>query len=289
MRDMINNIISRIRKAAKLAALALAAVMVMGCSVTSLAATKVACIGDSLTRGYLLQNPEESYPSQLQKLLGTDYEVKNFGYTASYVIDDGALEYIDTPIYPESVAYDGDILIFMFGANDIRAYDWTPKYFENQYAKVVNTYTRSNKQHKIFFVIPPESRDEYFSLQRNAVEPTLKVAARFGATVIDSYNLAIGHPEYYMEDKVHMTGAFYEKLAQLAAASVKGEITGKTIHGAEYIYAPEETVPSEVTKENNVLYAAAQAAKEQRDEANKPYLEKLLAEHPDYETTGLYN
>jgi sialate O-acetylesterase len=92
-----------------------------------------------------------------------------------------------------------------------------------------------------------------------------------------------------MEDKVHLTGAFYEKLAKLVASSVKGEVKGKTINGAEYIYAPEETMPSAVQQENNLLYAAAQTAKAQRDEANKPYIGKLLAEHPDYETTGLYN
>ncbi|WP_031547993.1 GDSL-type esterase/lipase family protein [Oribacterium sp. FC2011] len=286
---MINNITLGLKKAVMVPALALAAVMVMGCSVTSFAATKVACMGDSLTRGYLLENPGESYPSQLQKMLGFDYEVKNFGYSSSYVIDDGPLEYIDTPMYRDSVAYDGDILIFMFGTNDIRAYDWTAKYFENQYAKVVNTYLMSNKKHKIFFIIPPETRDYYFGIQRDSVDPVKKVAARFGATVIDSCNLALGHPEYYMEDKVHMTGAFYEKLAQLVASAVKGEVTGEMIEGAEYIYAPEETIPSEVQQENNVLYATAKAAKEQRDIEYKPYIDELLAKHPNYETTGIYN
>lgn len=41
---------------------------------------KVACIGDSITFGYGLSNREEnSYPAQLQKLLGSRYEVRNFG------------------------------------------------------------------------------------------------------------------------------------------------------------------------------------------------------------------
>ena len=44
--------------------------------------TKVACIGDSLTRGYLLEDAQ-SYPAQLQQLLGAQYEVRNFGHTSS--------------------------------------------------------------------------------------------------------------------------------------------------------------------------------------------------------------
>ena len=47
--------------------------------------TKVACIGDSLTRGYLLEDAQ-SYPAQLQQLLGAQYEVRNFGHTSSYEI-----------------------------------------------------------------------------------------------------------------------------------------------------------------------------------------------------------
>ncbi len=279
-----------LRKIAKASVVALTLVtMIAGCTTTGLAATKVACIGDSLTRGYLLENTTDSYPSQLQKALGSDYEVRNFGYTASYVIDDGPIEYVKTEVYPDSVAYDADVLVFMFGANDIRAYDWTPKYFENQYAEVVDRYLTSNKQHKIYFIIPPEARDEYFGLQRNAVEPTLKLAARYGATVIDSYNLAIGHPEYYMTDKVHLYGTFYGKLASLVAQSMNGQAIGKTVNGVTYVEAPEESISPEVQQENNMLFAAAQTAKAQRDEANAEALKTLITEHPDYETTGLWN
>ncbi len=263
--------------------------MIGGCATTGLAATKVACIGDSLTRGYLLEDATQSYPSQLQQDLGSNYEVKNFGYTATYVIDDGPTEYVKCPIYQDGVAYDGDILIFMFGANDIRAYDWTPKYFENQYAEVVDTYLRSNKQHKIYFIIPPEARDEYFGLQRNAVAPTLSLAAKYGATVIDSYNLAIGHPEYYMSDKVHLYGTFYDKLADLVAKSITGQVTGRVVNGVTYIEAPEETISAEVQQENNMLFAAAQTAQAERAEANAEALKKLWTEHPDYETTGLWD
>ena len=53
-------------------------------SVCAAEKTKVACIGDSITYGLgLADRANESYPSQLQKLLDTKepgkYEVRNFG------------------------------------------------------------------------------------------------------------------------------------------------------------------------------------------------------------------
>lgn len=43
---------------------------------------KVACIGNSVTYGYLLSDRERNaYPSQLQQMLGEGYEVRNFGKT----------------------------------------------------------------------------------------------------------------------------------------------------------------------------------------------------------------
>ena len=49
---------------------------------------KIACVGDSITAGVGSQNGQ-SYPTQLQALLGSKYEVKNFGYSGSTAQDDG--------------------------------------------------------------------------------------------------------------------------------------------------------------------------------------------------------
>ena len=44
------------------------------------AAVKVACVGDSVTYGARIEDREnDAYPAQLQRMLGPDYEVCNFG------------------------------------------------------------------------------------------------------------------------------------------------------------------------------------------------------------------
>ena len=48
---------------------------------------KVACVGNSVTYGYGLENREtESYPSRLQALLGEEYDVRNFGHSGATLL-----------------------------------------------------------------------------------------------------------------------------------------------------------------------------------------------------------
>ncbi len=51
---------------------------------------RVACVGDSITFGARLEDPaSDSYPAQLQQLLGDKFEVKNFGVGGCTLIRQG--------------------------------------------------------------------------------------------------------------------------------------------------------------------------------------------------------
>ena len=61
-------------------------------------AVKVACIGNSVTYGYGHANAAAtSYPSQLQQLLGEEYEVRNFGHSGATLLSKGHRPYIKLP------------------------------------------------------------------------------------------------------------------------------------------------------------------------------------------------
>ena len=56
---------------------------------------KVACVGNSITYGLKLENREkQSYPAQLQQLLGSDYIVGNFGKSGTTLLSKGHHPYI---------------------------------------------------------------------------------------------------------------------------------------------------------------------------------------------------
>lgn len=52
--------------------------------------TRVACVGNSITYGMTLADPAtESYPAQLQQMLGDGYEVGNFGKSGTTLLRHG--------------------------------------------------------------------------------------------------------------------------------------------------------------------------------------------------------
>ena len=241
--------------------------------------TKVACIGDSLTRGYLLEDAQ-SYPAQLQQLLGAQYEVRNFGHTSSYVIDDGPVEYRNTEDYSAAIRYDADILIFMFGSNDVGAYNFTPLYFQNQYRELIDSFRQTKKNPKIYLIIAPDSHDLHFGLIQQTIQPVMSLGQQLPATVINPYYLFLGHPEDYLSDGLHLTGTAYGKLAQLVLRAMQGTST--------YVEAPVEPISSEVQAENNRLFRQATEYQAAERASKAAALAELRQKYPNYETTGLW-
>ena len=242
--------------------------------------TKVACIGDSLTRGYLLEDAQSSYPAQLQQLLGSQYEVRNFGHTSSYVIDDGPVEYRNTEDYTAAIQYDADILIFMFGANDVGAYNFTPLYFQNQYRELIDSFRQTKKHPKIYLIIAPDSRDLHFGLIQQTIQPVMTLGQQLPATVINPYYLFLGHPEDYLSDGLHLTGPAYGKLAQLVYQAMQGSVA--------YVEAPVEPISQEVQAENNRLFQQATEYQAAERASKAAALAELRQKYPNYETTGLW-
>ena len=243
------------------------------------AKTKVACIGDSLTRGYLLEDAQ-SYPAQLQQLLGAQYEVRNFGHTSSYVIDDGPVEYRNTEDYSAAIRYDADILIFMFGSNDVGAYNFTPLYFQNQYRELIDSFQQTKKNPKIYLIIAPDSHDLHFGLIQQTIQPVMTLGQQLPATVINPYYLFLGHPEDYLSDGLHLTATAYGKLAQLVLRAMQGTST--------YVEAPVEPISPEVQAENNRLFQQATQYQTAERASKAAALAELRQKYPNYETTGLW-
>ena len=95
--------------------LALVAVLALGCSSPaaqdaqpekpaappSSAPLRIACIGDSITIG----GGKQSYPAQLGRLLGTRYEVRNFGVSGATMLQKGNKPYRSQKAWRNALAY----------------------------------------------------------------------------------------------------------------------------------------------------------------------------------------
>lgn len=116
---------------------------------------KVACVGNSITAGLLLKDPKtESYPSRLQAMLGSGYEVGNFGHSGATLLSQGHKPYIQTEEFKKALAFDADIVIIHLGLNDTDPRNW-PNYaqnFERDYLRLIDTLGGGEGSKKQFYI-----------------------------------------------------------------------------------------------------------------------------------------
>ena len=88
-------------------------------------AIRVACVGNSITDGHGIDmSGVKAYPGQLQKLLGSDYVVKNYGRSGRTMLKKG-----DQPIWKEqawrdALAFKPNVVIIKLGTNDSKPDNW---------------------------------------------------------------------------------------------------------------------------------------------------------------------
>ncbi|NHE57901.1 DUF459 domain-containing protein [Cyclobacterium plantarum] len=208
---------------------------------------KVACVGDSITYGARLEDPDShSYPAQLQTLLGEDYAVENFGVGGCTLIRKG------TPTVwnelPKIKATNPDIIIISLGTNDTCGYGtcgdrkcWEYKdEFESDYRDLVDELSKLSSKPQIYLCAPSPMVLETPGLDRERIagltirKPRLQeligmtksVAAEKNVHFID-LNAPLDHrPELFTEsDGVHPNKEGYKAIAELVFRKLGNEIT----------------------------------------------------------------
>ena len=178
---------------------------------------RVACIGDSITWGFTLLNPwKQSYPALLREKLGTDYEVRNYGYNDAAARFDADTPYVNKRVYRDSLSWNPDIVLLMLGTNDTKKRNWDPEVFRRDYRRIVESYQELPSNPRIVLIAPiqiflikglhllglyPETMEE-------GVRPAIReIAADMGLELIDLKDLFTD--TQYCRDGVHpqKTGA----------------------------------------------------------------------------------
>lgn len=88
-------------------------------------ALRVACIGNSITDGMGIDMSEVyGYPAVLQRLLGKNYNVKNFGVSVRTLMNKGDLPYMKEQAWADAQAFLPNIVVIKLGTNDSKDYNW---------------------------------------------------------------------------------------------------------------------------------------------------------------------
>lgn len=200
---------------------------------------KVACVGNSVTRGYGLSDPEsDSYPSQLQNLLGDAYDVQNFGRSGATLLSKGHRPYIKMPEYAAALKFDADIVVIHLGLNDTDPRNW-PNFrdeFVADYRKLIESFRKDKtnspkvyicKMSPIFNAHPrfkSGTRDWFWQIQ-DAIE---QVVQNSQTGLIDLHEALCSRPDLFA-DALHPNVEGAGIIAQTVYENITGDFGGLSL------------------------------------------------------------
>ena len=186
---------------------------------------KVACIGDSITEGAGVDNPTvNAYPIVLGRLLGTNYQTRNFGVSGRTLLRKGDFPYWNEAAFRNATNYAPDIVTIKLGTNDSKPQNWKYKdQFGRDLSDMIDVFANLPSHPRVFVCLPVPAYGLQFDINpdiiKNEIIPIIKqVAKQKGATTVDLYTPLSGRPDL-LPDLIHPNAA--------GAA-----IIASTLHGA---------------------------------------------------------
>ena len=189
-------------------------------------AIRVACVGDSITYGAKIEDKFlNSYPAQLQQLLGGKYLVKNFGASGYSMQKNTNFPYWNHPNFQKSSDFQPNVVFLMLGTNDTKPYNWTgTENFLSDLEDLVIHYQTLDSHPEIYLMTPATVFSGHFKLkdnykmQENVADIISNAILSFGKEhnlpVIDIHEATRTHPEYFLLDGVHPDSAGASAIAQ---------------------------------------------------------------------------
>lgn len=195
---------------------------------------KVACIGDSITEGAGLSSPAtESYPGKLQRLIGAEYQVRNYGVSGRTLLKKGDFPYWNEAAYRQSREWNPDIVIIKLGTNDSKPQNWRHSTnFVADFEALIASYTNLPGPPRLLLGTPcPVYGNGAFDIRpaviaTNIAPAVRDLAARHGLEVIDFHASMARHQEWF-PDTVHPNSRGTTVMAaQVRTALMRGYPSG---------------------------------------------------------------
>ncbi len=184
-------------------------------------------MGDSITAGMGVKDAnKDSYPAQLGRILGSGWEVRNFGVSAMTMMKKGDLPYENRPEYQAALAYPADIIVIALGSNDSKPQniEKNPDDFVPSYKEMIGKFRAARPEAKIFICLPPPAFPDHWGIRESVLTGTIipliqQVAKEEHVPVID-FHTAMAGKDADFPDRIHPN----EDGARLLAETVKKAI-----------------------------------------------------------------
>ena len=223
-------------------------------------AIRVACIGNSITDGHGIDMaPANGYPAMLQKKLGQDYWVKNFGVSARTMLNKGDYPYMNEQAWRDALAFQPDIVVIKLGTNDSKPENWqynaefrqdleqmiftlrpdlkqyaqmpakkVQKAMAKAKAKAAKTGKNAPARPQIYLCTPIPAFKSTWNINDsvivNGVIPIQQeVAQKYGLKVIDLHTLFANDGDKMLFDGIHPDGKGAARMADIIFEALKAE------------------------------------------------------------------
>ena len=196
---------------------------------------RVACVGNSITYGTGIENREaDSYPAQLQKMLGEGYEVGNFGRPGATLLNHGHRPYTQQPEYRAALDFAGDIVVIHLGINDTDPRNW-PNYrdeFITDYCALIDSLRGRNPKARIIIarLSPISNRHSRFQSGtrdwHGEIQQVIPLVAKArGTELIDFHTPLYNRPDLF-PDGLHPNKAGAAIMAKAVFQFITGNYGG---------------------------------------------------------------
>ena len=200
--------------------------------------TRVVCVGNSITEGYMTSNIVfDNYPAQLGILLGDGYSVKNAGVSGRTMLRSG-----DFPIWNEQKFKDGldfnpDIVTICLGTNDTKPYNWDDhkNEFITDYNAMIDTFRSLPSHPVVWLCLPPPSFSDAFDIRDSIIIADIipmirQIAEAKSCPIVDLNTILLTRPDL-VPDGIH---------PNTAGSALIAECLYTTLTGTEFIQVTEE-------------------------------------------------
>ena len=187
---------------------------------------RIACVGDSITQGHGTGgNP---YPSQLQKMLGDQWKVENFGVSARTLLRKGDHPYWNEKAYKNALDFKPNVVIIMLGTNDTKPQNWVHEAeFVADYRDLVKSFLDLESKPRVFICRPcPVIGAGNFKIVEEHIQTQIPrinaLASEMKIDVIDMYAALKNKPEL-IPDRVHPNAKGATEMAKAAYKALVGK------------------------------------------------------------------